>query len=180
MAKKPTAQADRRLVNLIARHAALLARREPLANQLQELDQSLRELEENELPELFAELGLQDAALPDGTNLKLANNLSASVAARNQAQARGILKRIGALGIAQTQVIFAFSTEQFAKAAKDLLQFARIHKLPSEQKDVMNTTTLKAVVRDALEGGKLQPADLEILGVWITRKVSIKYPKEAV
>ncbi len=171
---------DPRLSTLIQWHRQLLARREPLANQLLELDEAIASLEQSQLPELFLELGVQDATLPDGTKCKLGDVLSASVAKRNTVEATKILDRIGAGGIAQRCVVFRFDADLKGDkvALGKLLKFSKEIRWPVEQKDEMNTATLKAVASAALKEGKLSPSELDLLGIWVTRKVAVKYPKE--
>lgn len=141
-----------------------------------ELRERIRGLEENALPNLLAELGVEKVTAADGTVVEVKEHLTASVSERNAVEAAAILKRIGAADIASVKVEFTF-TEASSADMKRLFAWSKESNVPCEHETVINPQTLKAVVRRALEAGQLQPADLRPLGVFAVTKAIVKEAK---
>lgn len=135
-----------------------------------------RQRVEVDIPALMAELGQTEATLADGTAVTVGEHVTASVAARNEAAATKIFKRLRAGELVQVQVVAQF-TERDKEALLGLLHYSKQAKLPVAQKNVVNPASLKRWVREMRAAGRLQPADLEVLGVYVQTVATIKVLK---
>ena len=169
---------DRRLEKLVRkfqeRQAAVAARQA----ELEAAVKLFRAVVEEELPALLQELGLEQTVLADGvTQVRRVEELTAAVSRRNQAAAARIFKRLKAGDLVRSCADFRFTAADKAAEA-ELLAWTREHKVPVETYSEVNTGSLKAWVREQLRLGRLQPADLEALGVFQRTVAVVKVKQE--
>lgn len=168
---------DPRLLTYVARLRQVYAAIKKQEEKSKELQAELQEVAQNLLPNIFAEFEITDLTLADGAKLKLGDHLTASISERNEKEAKRLLKKIKAEDIEQDVVTFKLLPSE--KKLKELLtKFATKQKLPYEVDVKVNAQTLKAVVRRALDAGQLSPKELPWLGVWVTKQVTLKEPKQ--
>ena len=175
----PTPTVQARLSLYLERYWGVRTEFEEVAVKADELRKQVRHYEEDVLPELLMEMGVAKCTAEDGSQITVKDVLSAAVSTRNEKEATRILKRIGAGDVSQHAVNFMFTKAEKENLLK-LLKWTKAEKVACESKTVINTATLKKVVAEALREGKLQPSDLDPLGVWLVHKAVVKAPKEII
>ena len=165
-----------RLNRTLDRHEYLTGLMTKASEQLAEVTKKLNSLELDILPNLLREAGADQWRSEVGVTVEMKETITANISTRNEKEANKILKRIGAGGIAKVAVAFEFAQEDKA-ALLDLLKYSKAHKVPCDQKTVVNTGSLKAAARKALADGKLQPEELPLLGIFATTRAKVKLPK---
>jgi len=150
-----------------------------LSKQLDDAQKELAKVLDDQLPEVMAELGLEEFKMQDGTKVKLVERFTASVSKRNEVAAAAIFKRLKAGDLVQYAMTMTFGASgDNRKTIQEIKAWSVKAKVPLDTKTVVNTATLKAWVRDMKAQGKLQPDDLDALGVHVHNTVDVKQPKE--
>lgn len=150
-----------------------------LQSELDSASKDLAKVLDDQLPELMAELAIDEFKMQDGTKVKLVERFTASVSKRNEVQAAAIFKRLKAGDLVQYAMTMTFGASgDNRKTIQEIKAWSVKAKVPLDTKTVVNTATLKAWVRDQLHAGKLQPGELDALGVHVHNTVDVKQPKE--
>ena len=134
----------------------------------------LRELEEKILPEKFAELGLAEVKLKDGSSVSIRSIYRGHISRENTEKAFEWLRdnNHGDLIKNEVKVQFGRGEDLKAKYAKDFLEKNGVS---FSDREAVHPQSLSAFIRDQTERGKALPHDL--LGVYIGQKATIKKGK---
>ena len=123
------------------------------------------------IPTMLAEMGLSYLKLADGSSVEVKTNYSATITQANKEKAFNWLRDNGLGDIIKNDVTVSFGRNEDNKAA-DYAELARGQGLQPTQKLKVEPMTLKALVRERIEGGKEMPT--ELFNVFIGNKTTIK------
>lgn len=144
---------------------------------LKALKDQLRRVMEQDLPEAMDEVGMTEFKLDDGTTVKVTSFYSASIPEERKDEAFNWLKEHDFDGMIKADVRVQFGKGEF-EIAQEFLQFVRGFNqkaINPDYKESVHWQTLRAFVREQVEGGAALPLDL--FGVFIGRKAELKLPK---
>ena len=126
------------------------------------------------IPTMMTEMGLSELKLQDGSHLKVSTSYKAHITEANKEMAFNWLRDNGLGDIIKNEISVSFGRGEDNKAAH-YAELAKGQGLEPTQKLKVEPMTLKALVRERLEGGKEMPT--ELFGVWVENKTSIKKKK---
>ncbi|MGD9687873.1 MAG: hypothetical protein AB7U43_12975 [Desulfobacter sp.] len=139
---------------------------EKIEQQLKQLNEQVRMLETEVLPEGLKNLGIKDLTLASGAKITLVDVVSASITEENRPAAHNWLRENGHGDIIKNNVTVTFGKgeDEHAKIVVDKLIQAResgdVRFGDIEQKETVHTSTLKAFVRGLLAEGAKFPGEL--------------------
>jgi len=159
-----------------------------LANKIKEMQTIQKDIEQNEeylkqrkkdleqisgeaIPTMLTEMGLSYLKLADGSSVEVKTNYSATITLANKEKAFNWLRENGLGDIIKNELIVSFGRNEDNKAA-EYAELAKGHGYQPTQKLKVEPMTLKALVRERIEGGK--PLPTEIFNVFIGNKTTIK------
>ena len=159
-----------------------------LANKIKEMQAIQKDIEQNEeylkqrkkdleqvsgeaIPTMLSEMGLSYLKLADGSSVEVKTNYSATITQANKEKAFNWLRNNGLGDIIKNDVTVSFGRNEDNKAA-EYAELARGQGLQPTQKLKVEPMTLKALVRERIEGGKEMPT--ELFNVFIGNKTTIK------
>ena len=123
------------------------------------------------IPTMLAEMGLSYLKLADGSSVEVKTNYSATITQANKEKAFNWLRNNGLGDIIKNDITISFGRNEDNKAA-NYAELARGQGLQPTQKLKVEPMTLKALVRERIEGGKEMPT--ELFNVFIGNKTTIK------
>ena len=123
------------------------------------------------IPTMLSEMGLSYLKLADGSSVEVKTHYSATITQANKEKAFNWLRDNGLGDIIKNDVTVSFGRNEDNKAA-DYAEVARGQGLQPTQKLKVEPMTLKALVRERIEGGKEMPT--ELFNVFIGNKTNIK------
>ena len=123
------------------------------------------------IPTLLAETGLASLKLADGSHVEVKPYYSANISVANRDKAFQWLRENGLGDIIKNEISVSFGRNEDNKAA-DYAALAQERGYQPTQKLKVEPMTLKALVRERIEGGK--PLPTEIFNVFIGNKTTIK------
>jgi len=123
------------------------------------------------IPTMLAEMGLSYLKLADGSSVEVKTNYSATITQANKEKAFNWLRNNGLGDIIKNDITVSFGRNEDNKAA-NYAELARGQGLQPTQKLKVEPMTLKALVRERIEGGKEMPT--ELFNVFIGNKTTIK------
>ena len=123
------------------------------------------------IPTMLSEMGLSYLKLADGSSVEVKTHYSATITQANKEKAFNWLRDNGLGDIIKNDVTVSFGRNEDNKAA-DYAELARGQGLQPTQKLKVEPMTLKALVRERIEGGKEMPT--ELFNVFIGNKTTIK------
>ena len=123
------------------------------------------------IPTMMAEMGLSHLKLMDGSSVDVKPNYSASITIANRDAAFNWLRNNGLGDIIKNEILVSFGRNEDNKAA-DYAALAKERGFQPTQKMKVEPMTLKALVRERIEGGKEMPT--ELFNVFIGNKTTIK------
>ena len=123
------------------------------------------------IPTLLSEMGLSSLKLADGSAVDVRPYYSATISIANREKAYSWLRLNGLGDIIKNEISVSFGRNEDTKAA-DYAVLAKGQGYQPTQKLKVEPMTLKALVRDRIEGGK--PLPTEIFNVFIGNKTTIK------
>ena len=123
------------------------------------------------IPTMLSEMGLSYLKLSDGSSVEVKTNYSATITQANKEKAFNWLRDNGLGDIIKNDVTVSFGRNEDNKAA-DYAELAKGQGFEPTQKLKVEPMTLKALVRERLEGGKEMPT--EPFNVFIGNKTTIK------
>lgn len=130
-----------------------------LTDELKTAKAELRQIQEDDLPQLMIEVGVSEVKLADGRPLKLEEDCKAAITANTQDAAVQWLVKNGYGGLIKTEVVTRFprGAHDIAVSACDTLaqQFDEV-----ELKEVVHPSTLKSFVKERMRNGEQIPMDL--------------------
>ena len=159
-----------------------------LANKIREMQAIQKDIEQNEeylkqrkkdleqisgeaIPTMLTEMGLSYLKLADGSSVEVKTNYSATITLANKEKAFNWLRENGLGDIIKNELTVSFGRNEDNKAA-EYAELAKGHGYQPTQKLKVEPMTLKALVRERIEGGK--PLPTEIFNVFIGNKTTIK------
>jgi len=120
---------------------------------------------------MLTEMGLSYLKLADGSSVEVKTNYSATITLANKEKAINWLRENGLGDIIKNELIVSFGRNEDNKAAA-YAELAKGQGYQPTQKLKVEPMTLKALVRERIEGGK--PLPTEIFNVFIGNKTTIK------
>jgi len=154
---------------------------ERLENLNQEIEKADKDLKQKKkdlehisgevIPTMMAEMGLSHLKLMDGSSVDVRPNYSANITIANREAAFNWLRENGLGDIIKNELIVSFGRNEDNKAA-EYAELAKGRGYQPTQKLKVEPMTLKALVRERIEGGK--PLPTEIFNVFIGNKTTIK------
>ena len=123
------------------------------------------------IPTLLSEMGLSSLKLADGSAVDVRPYYSATISIANREKAYSWLRLNGLGDIIKNEISVSFGRNEDTKAA-DYADLAKGQGYQPTQKLKVEPMTLKALVRERIEGGK--PLPTEIFNVFIGNKTTIK------
>lgn len=148
-----------------------------LENNLTIVKEQLRKVVEQDLPEAMDEVGMTSFVMDDGSKITVSTFYSASIPEDRKDEAFEWLKENNFDGMIKADVKVQFGKGEF-EIAQSFLQFIRGFNekaIDPEYKESVHWQTLRAFVREQIEGGA--PLPLDMFGVFIGRKAELKLPK---
>ena len=159
-----------------------------LANKIKEMQAIQKDIEQNEeylkqkkkdleqisgeaIPTMLSEMGLSYLKLADGSSVEVKTNYSATITLANKETAFNWLRENGLGDIIKNELTVSFGRNEDNKAAQ-YAELAKGQGYQPTQKLKVEPMTLKALVRERIEGGK--PLPTEIFNVFIGNKTTIK------
>tara|TARA_Y100001963_G_scaffold58682_1_gene82095 strand:+ start:1168 stop:1719 length:552 start_codon:yes stop_codon:yes gene_type:complete len=159
-----------------------------LANKIKEMQMIQKDIEQNEeylkqrkkdlehisgeaIPTMLSEMGLSFLKLADGSSVEVKTNYSATITLANKEKAFNWLRENGLGDIIKNELTVSFGRNEDNKAA-DYAELAKGQGYQPTQKLKVEPMTLKALVRERIEGGK--PLPTELFNVFIGNKTTIK------
>ena len=159
-----------------------------LANKIKEMQAIQKDIEQNEeylkqkkkdleqisgeaIPTMLTEMGLSYLKLADGSSVEVKTNYSANITQANKEKAFNWLRENGLGDIIKNELTVSFGRNEDNKAA-EYAELAKGQGYQPTQKLKVEPMTLKALVRERIEGGK--PLPTEIFNVFIGNKTTIK------
>ena len=159
-----------------------------LANKIKEMQSIQKDIEQNEeylkqrkkelelisgeaIPTMLTEMGLSYLKLTDGSSVEVKTNYSATITLANKEKAFNWLRENGLGDIIKNELTVSFGRNEDNKAAA-YADLAKGQGYQPTQKLKVEPMTLKALVRERIEGGK--PLPTEIFNVFIGNKTTIK------
>ena len=159
-----------------------------LANKIKEMQTIQKDIEQNEeylkqkkkelelisgeaIPTMLTEMGLSYLKLADGSSVEVKTNYSATITQANKEKAFNWLRENGLGDIIKNELTVSFGRNEDNKAA-EYAALAKGQGYQPTQKLKVEPMTLKALVRERIEGGK--PLPTEIFNVFIGNKTTIK------
>lgn len=141
------------------------------------LKEQIRRITEQDLPEAMDEVNMTEFVLDDGTNIKVKPFYAASIPEERKDEAFDWLKMNDFDGMIKADVLVKFGKDEF-EIAQSFLTFIRGFNekaISPEYKEHVHWQTLRAFVKEQIEGGK--PLPLDMFGVFVGRKAELKLPK---
>lgn len=141
-------------------------------SQVEELKEHIRQIEEDVLPELMDEQGIEDMTLSCGAKISCKDFVVARI--KDQETAFDWLRDTNNEGIIKNEIKIelARGDDEQAQRVSDLLDEKGI---PATRKETIHYQTLNAFIREAVNDPELNESlPKEAFGVYETRKVTIK------
>lgn len=148
-----------------------------LENSLELQKEKLRRIVEQDLPEAMDAVGMLSFTLDDGAKISVKPFYSASISEERKDEAFDWLKENDFDGLIKADVSVKFGKGEF-EVAQEFLNFIRGFNqktIDPEYKESVHWQTLRAFVKEQIEGG--HPLPLDLFGVFVGRKAELKLPK---
>lgn len=133
--------------------------------------EALKQISEEEMPALLDELGVSEVPFADGTKAYINNSIHVGIPERNKIEAFEWLRNNGHADLIKTELKVKFNRKEnnlIPEVKAKLEEFG----IAFDDKEVVNTISLKAFVKEQIREGNSIPNDL--FGVYIRRCVEIK------
>ena len=181
--KTPDLSGLDRLGQLVNKQLQLEADVIELETYLSEKNIQLKKIAEDEIPNLFQELGIQEFKLQDGSKITVKPYYAASISAENQDRAFEWLRNNGLDDVIKHNITVVYGRGEDKECDKLKETLAKLNVNYTEKAGV-HPQTLKALVKEQietmskrLEEGIKFPMDL--FNVFIGNKTKITKPKKA-
>ena len=148
---------------------------EALEEVLKNSKRSLRNLTDEELPAILAEIGLTSFKLEDGSTVAVKQTYGASILVKNRIQAYEWLRENSYDDIIKNKIEISFGRGEDDQAS-DFSQLAEGAGFNPEQKTEIHPQTLRAFVKERVEAGDEFP--MSLFGAWIGQRAVIKKAKK--
>lgn len=141
---------------------------------LKEAKKLQRALEEEDLPEMLAEIGLSEVTLTSGEKITVKPDVYCSIPDARKEEAFTWLTDNGFGGMIKTEISIQFDKEREAEARKFFKELISKGREPSMTQGV-HAGTLKAWLNEQIEKAATVPLDL--FGARRVKKAKVKVPK---
>ena len=142
---------------------------------LKKQKEELRNLQNEELPSLMQEIGFKKFELEDGSSVNIKEIYAGSISQANKEKAFNWLRQNKFDDIIKNTVTTAFGKGEDT-AAKNFMDIAEQAGYTPVQKTEVHPQTLKAFIKERVEGGDEFP--MELFGAYIGYKAEIKESKK--
>lgn len=142
---------------------------------LKKQKEELRNLQNEELPSLMQEIGFKKFELEDGSSVNIKEIYAGSISQANKEKAFNWLRQNKFDDIIKNTVTTAFGKGEDT-AAKNFIDIAEQAGYTPVQKTEVHPQTLKAFIKERVEGGDEFP--MELFGAYIGYKAEIKKSKK--
>ena len=142
---------------------------------LKKQKEELRNLQNEELPLLMQEIGIKKFELEDGSSVNIKEIYAGSISQANKEKAFNWLRENKFDDIIKNTVTTAFGKGEDT-AAKNFMDIAEQAGYTPIQKTEVHPQTLKAFIKERVEGGDEFP--MELFGAYIGYKAEIKKSKK--
>jgi|TARA_S200002703_G_scaffold151796_1_gene151564 hypothetical protein len=137
---------------------------------LSQLKSKAKDFEERIIPEMMQEAGVSLLKLKDGSTVEVKPFYAAKIPESRVDEAFGWLRTKGFEDLIKNTVTASFNRGQDNQVS-ELIKVCEQHGFNYNKKEKVEPMTLKAFVKDQVEGGKELPFDL--FGVYIANKTKI-------
>ena len=156
------------LARLLRQHQATV---ETLTEELTDAKEALRKVEQEDLPELMRELGLELMRLEDGSTVEVVNEVQCAITEANRERAHAWLTDNGFDGLIKTEVSVSYGRGERPKA------IVLAASIGGTLKESVHPATLKSFVKEQMEAGTKVPFDL--FSVFPYAKAKLKAAKKS-
>ena len=139
--------------------------------QIKQKKKHLEHISGEVIPTMLSEMGLSFLKLQDGSSVEVKTNYSATITQAKKEEAFNWLRQNGLGDIIKNEIVVSFGRSEDDKAAA-YADLAKGQGLEPTQKLKVEPMTLKALVRERLEGGKEMPT--ELFNIFVGNKTTIK------
>lgn len=146
-----------------------------LEEQLALAKADLRQVEQEDLPDLMAELGLETFRLKSGELIEVKREVECSISEERRAAAHQWLLSKGFGGLIKTEVVTTFGRGEIEEAQQLAAEIAENTGHAPQVVERVHPSTLKSFIKEQLEAGHAVPFDL--FGVRPFNKVKITLKK---
>ena len=161
-----------RLVSLSNSMTQKERRVEELEEELRTAKQELRDIQEEQIPDVMMELGVSEVTLTDGRKLTIKEDLHAKIADKNRQEAHAWMVEHGYGDIIKNQVVVNVETGN-QESLNSLLGILNSNAYEDYSlKNNIHFQTLKKFVKENIEAGVDIP--LNLFGVFMSKKAQIK------
>ena len=133
----------------------------------------LRQISDEELPNAMDTIGVTEVVTEDGLKVTVTDDFTASASKRNFPAVMEHLERLNATGLVKHELVVPFDKDKDAEA-KELLDRLTADGFAVKDKQDINTSSLKAFVKEQLQAGTIGPSDLPTFGLFAFRRAKIK------
>lgn len=159
-----------RAVQLAELLLSMRANVERIEKELTQAKADVRRVEQEDLPTLMQELGLEEFKLTSGETISVTPDVQCGISEERRAAAHRWLTEHGFGGLIKTEVVAKFGRDQHDAAV------ACAEEIGGELVESVHASTLKAFVKEQMEAGNAIPFDL--FGVHPFSRVKIAAPKK--
>ena len=146
-----------------------------LEDELKAAKLKLNDMQLVDLPEMFAEYGLSEIKLEDGTVISVKEEVSCAITAKNKPMALKWLLDNNYGGLIKTEVAIAFERGDYEAAQQAMNELAERYG-DVQGKQVVHPATLKSFVKERMEAGDNIP--MELFSVHPYSKATMKKGKK--
>jgi len=146
-----------------------------LENQLKKEKENLRQLTDEDLPDMLFSLGVQSFKLHDGSEVTVKQTYGAHINLENKDAAHHWLRENGYGDLIKNHITCEFGRGEDEAASKFIEVANTLAKIAPKQKTDIHSSTLKAFVKESLQAGVDIPTDL--FGVFTGNRATIKQGK---
>jgi hypothetical protein len=141
---------------------------ERLEGELDTAKKDMRRVEQEDLPDLMQELGLQTFKLTTGETIEIKQDVECGISEDRRARAHGWLTENGFGGLIKTEVVAKFGRDQHEEAV------ACAEQIGGEMVERVHPSTLKSFVKEQMEAGRAIPFDLFAIHPFNRVKITTK------
>lgn len=158
------------IVDLALRQQDLEAQRKNLEERLDKISTQIRQVQEGLLPEAMLAIGMESFVMSDGTSIDINKFYAAKIPEDKASEAFAWLRKNGHEAIIKREIKCQFGKgeDEKANAIKVMLMGAGV--VPSDKAGV-HPQTLKAFVKERIEGGQELPTD--VFGVFVGNRAKL-------
>lgn len=159
-----------------------------LANEQLKLEQEISELENRlaltkdlhrdistkQLPDKLAEAGLSEIKLTNGAKITVKPFYEGNIKKDREEAAFSWLRNNGHGDIIKNEIKLAFGKKEDGRAQR-LREYLQSHGMDFTQKESVHYQTMRAFIREQVEGGTLPQEAFDLLGVYVGQQATIKF-----